>query len=89
MIEENLKTEIVIRLKKVEGQIRGIQNMIENDRSHVEIMHQMFAARKAITMIGIILMKSHLAASVSNNMQTGNKKKDIDDLLNSIYRFIN
>jgi DNA-binding FrmR family transcriptional regulator len=89
MLEQNLNPDIVIRLKKVEGQIRGIQKMIENDRSQVEILDQIFAARKAINMIGIILIKSHLAASSLSSKQTDSNKKEIDDFLNSIYRFVN
>ena len=60
MVEKKLRSELLARLKKVEGQIRGIQKMIENDRSRVDIINQIYAARRAINMVGLIYMKDHL-----------------------------
>ncbi len=89
MVEENIKSEILLRLKKVEGQIRGIQKMIENERSRVDVINQIYAARKAINMVGLIFMKDHLETSVSDAIRSRKNDKKIDDLMDTIYRFIN
>ncbi len=89
MTEDIIKSEILLRLKKAEGQIRGIQKMIENNRSCVDIIDQIYATRKAVNRIGVLFMKSHLTTTVSDVMRAGNKKEEIDGLMNSIYRFIN
>jgi DNA-binding FrmR family transcriptional regulator len=88
MIEESTLSEILLRLKKVEGQIRGIQKMIENDRSRVDIINQIYAARKAINMVGLMYMKDHLETSVSDAIRSRNNDNNIDDLMATIYRFI-
>jgi DNA-binding FrmR family transcriptional regulator len=88
MVEKKLISELLARLKKVEGQIRGIQKMIENDRSRVDIINQIYAARRAINMVGLIYMKDHLEISVSDAIRSGNNDKKIDDLMDTIYRFI-
>lgn len=80
---------MLLRLKKAEGQIRGIQKMLEKNRSHIEIVDQLYATRKAINMVGIFFMKNHLAATVSDVMRSDKKKKEIDDFMNSVHRFIN
>jgi DNA-binding FrmR family transcriptional regulator len=88
MVEKKLISELLARLKKVEGQIRGIQKMIENDRSRVDIINQIYAARRAINMVGLIYMKDHLETSVSDAIRSRNNNKKIDDLMDTIYRFI-
>ncbi len=89
MVEVSIKSAILLRLKKAEGQIRGIQIMIENDRSRVDVINQIYAARKAINMVGLIFMKDHLETSVSDAIRSRNNDKKIDDLMDTIYRFIN
>ena len=89
MVEKKLISELLARLKKVEGQIRGIQKMIENDRSRVDIINQIYAARRAINMVGLIYMKDHLETSVSDAIRSRKNDKKIDDLMDTIYRFIN
>ena len=88
MVEKKLISELLARLKKVEGQIRGIQKMIENDRSRVDIINQIYAARRAINMVGLIFMKDHLETSVSDAIRSRKNEKKIDDLMDTIYRFI-
>jgi DNA-binding FrmR family transcriptional regulator len=88
MVEDSLRPEILLRLKKVEGQMRGIQKMLENDRSRVDIIVQMYAARKALNMVSLFFLKIHLAVAVSEVIQFGNKKKHIDDFMDSLYMFI-
>lgn len=63
--------------------------MLEKNRSHIEIVDQLYATRKAINMVGIFFMKNHLAATVSDVMRSDKKKKEIDDFMNSVHRFIN
>lgn len=63
--------------------------MIENDRSRVDIIDQLYATRKAIKMADIIFMKNYLASTVSDVIRTVNKKKKIGDFMDSICRFIN
>ena len=66
MIEETVKSEAVLRLKRSEGQIRGIQKMIEHDRSHNDIVIQLSAAEKAIYSVSRILLKGNVEMRVQS-----------------------
>jgi len=66
MIEETVKSEAVLRLKRIEGQIRGIQKMIEHDRSHNDIVIQLSAAEKAINSVSLILLKGYVEMRVQS-----------------------
>ena len=52
--------EITTRLRRVEGQIRGIQRMIEDERDCEDIITQLMAARAALDKAGLLIVSSHL-----------------------------
>jgi Cu+-exporting ATPase len=68
MIEETVKSEAVLRLKRIEGQIRGIQKMIEHDRSHNDIVIQLSAAEKAINSVSLIPLKGYVEMRVYDGL---------------------
>jgi len=50
------KQDVILRLKKIEGQIRGLQRMIDENKDCVEVVHQLSAARKALDKVGFIIL---------------------------------
>jgi len=52
--------EITTRLRRVEGQIRGIQRMIEDERDCEDIITQLMAARAALDKAGLLIVSSHV-----------------------------
>lgn len=72
--EEN-RGEVILRLKKVEGQIRGLQKMIEEGKECSEIINQLSAARKALDKAGFLIMTSKLKNCLENT-ETGSKGRD-------------
>lgn len=54
------KEEILARLRRIEGQIRGIQGMIENGRDCEAIVTQLMAARAALDKAGLTIVSHHL-----------------------------
>ena len=52
--------EVTTRLRRVEGQIRGIQRMIEDERDCEDIITQLMAARAALDKAGLLIVSSHL-----------------------------
>lgn len=50
------KEDVLVRLRKVEGQIRGIQKMIKEGKDCPEVVHQLCAARKALDKVGFIIL---------------------------------
>ena len=55
---EKEKEQIINRLKRIEGQVRGIQNMIENDRYCVDILVQISAINAAMKKVGMGVLKT-------------------------------
>ncbi|MDW7675206.1 MAG: metal-sensitive transcriptional regulator, partial [Bacillota bacterium] len=53
----NNKQELITRLKKIEGQVRGIQKMVEEGRYCVDILVQIAAIRSAINKVGVVVLE--------------------------------
>ncbi|MCI1856850.1 MAG: metal-sensitive transcriptional regulator [Sporolactobacillus sp.] len=75
------KQKIVNRLKRVEGQIRGLQKMIEEDRYCVDVLIQLSAAQAALKNIGYSILERHTKICVSRAIEEGRGSKEIDELL--------
>lgn len=54
------KEGVLLRLRKVEGQIRGLQRMIEEGQDCTEVVHQLSAARKALDKVGFIILSHQM-----------------------------
>jgi CsoR family transcriptional regulator, copper-sensing transcriptional repressor len=65
------KEQLQKRLRKVEGQVRGIQRMVEDDRYCIDILEQVSAATKALQAVALSLLDDHLAHCVSDAVRTG------------------
>ena len=59
------------RLRKVEGQVRGLQRMVDEDRYCIEILEQVSAATKALQAVALQLLDGHLAHCVSDAVRQG------------------
>jgi DNA-binding FrmR family transcriptional regulator len=59
------------RLRKVEGQVRGLQRMVDEDRYCIEILEQVSAATKALQAVALELLDDHLAHCVSDAVRKG------------------
>lgn len=60
-VDSGAKSRNVARLKRIEGQIRGIQKMVEEDRYCADILTQISAAHAALRGVGRELMRNHLS----------------------------
>jgi DNA-binding FrmR family transcriptional regulator len=65
------KEAIQRRLRKVEGQVRGLQRMVDEDRYCIEILEQVSAATKALQAVALELLDEHLAHCVSDAVRHG------------------
>ena len=65
------RAAIVKRLNKIEGQVRGINRMLEEDRYCIDILHQVQATKAALTKVETALLKDHASACVEEALQKG------------------
>lgn len=81
------KTNIQKRLRRIEGQIRGIDKMVEDDRYCIDIIHQIQAARAALGRVEEAVLKHHAETCIQDAIDSGNthdQNQKIDELLDLI-----
>lgn len=74
-----LQGEVLSRLKKIEGQVRGVYKMIESSRSCSDIVTQLAAIRSAVNRVGATILTCHMAEIIENN---SHEDKDLQESLN-------
>jgi len=67
----NRKQEYLARLRRVEGQIRGLQRMVEDDKYCIDVLTQVSAATKALQAFSLSLLEEHLATCVVDAAREG------------------
>jgi DNA-binding FrmR family transcriptional regulator len=75
------KQKINNRLKRIEGQIRGIQKMVEEDQYCIDVITQSSAIRNALKGLEDVLLEGHLSTCVVNQIKGGKQKKAVDEIL--------
>jgi CsoR family transcriptional regulator, copper-sensing transcriptional repressor len=75
------KDALLRRLRKIEGQVRGIERMVEDERYCVEILDQIAAARTALERVGLLLLENHARHCVASGAA------DVDELMAAVERF--
>ena len=74
--------DVLLRLRKIEGQIRGIHKMIEEGKNHSDVINQLAAVRKALNKAGIILITNQLQTSLADPEKSDkSKEKTFDETL--------
>ncbi len=84
---EERRKKLINRLSRIEGQIRGIKGMIENDAYCTDILTQSAAVAAAIQAFNRELLDSHIRGCVANDIREGNDEV-IDDLMDTLYRLM-
>lgn len=79
--------QTISRLKRVEGQIRGLISMVEEDRPCENILMQVTAAKAALHKAGQSLLESHLHHCILNGFKKGEYEETIDKLLIALEQF--
>jgi len=60
------KQQVLTRLRRIEGQVRGLQRMVETDTYCIDVLTQVAAATKALQGVGLHLLEEHLQHCVAN-----------------------
>ncbi|MDD9149458.1 MULTISPECIES: metal-sensitive transcriptional regulator [unclassified Sporolactobacillus] len=81
------KQKIINRLKRVEGQVRGLQKMIEEDRYCVDILIQLSAVEAALKKIGYSVLERHTRTCVSRAIEEGRGTDQVNELLKVLKLF--
>ncbi|MGY4688327.1 metal-sensitive transcriptional regulator [Salibacterium sp. K-3] len=82
------KQQMLNRLKRIEGQVRGVHNMVENDRYCVDILNQIAAIQSAVNKVSVQLMEDHTHHCVSNAIKSGDGEESINELMDVMKRMM-
>jgi CsoR family transcriptional regulator, copper-sensing transcriptional repressor len=88
-VDAEIKASNLRRLRRIEGQIRGLQRMVEEDRYCADILTQVSSAQEALRAVARGLMSNHLAHCATHAIRTGSSEERqamYDELLEMIYK---
>lgn len=80
-MKQDIKNRVINRLRILQGQIRGIQNMVEKEEYCVRIIHQTLAAKHALSSIEDLILENHLSTHVVRQIKHGKESKAIKEIL--------
>lgn len=82
------KNDILKRLRRIEGQVKGIEKMIENDKYCSDILIQISAVRAAINKVGGLVLQNYSKECIKNTLENDMDDKNIEDLIDIIVKFM-
>lgn len=85
--EENEYKKLINRLNRIEGQVRGVKSMVENDRYCVDILTQVAAIQSALNAFNRELLTNHIKTCVVDDIKDGDDKV-VDELCDTIKKLM-
>lgn len=85
--EEEKKVAIINRLRRIEGQVKGIQKMVGEDKVCGDILVQIAAARAALNKVGGMILEDHMKDCIKASLDNGTDEKVLDDLIDTILKY--
>lgn len=85
--DEREKKELMNRLKRIEGQVRGLEGMLENDAYCTDIIMQVTAVTSALNSFNKVLLGKHIKTCVADNIRAGNDDV-IDELTQTLQKLM-
>ena len=84
-MKQDIKKKAIRRLKIVEGQIRGLQRMVQEEKYCIDIINQSSAVKEALSGVEDLMLENHLSTHVVHQMKSGQHSKAAKEIL-SVYK---
>jgi DNA-binding FrmR family transcriptional regulator len=81
------KAKVLARLRRIEGQVRGIQRMVEDDTYCIDVLTQVSAANRALQQVALLLLDEHVRHCVADDVRQGSEDR-IDEAMAAIARLV-
>ncbi len=85
-LNEEVRQELLTRLRRIEGQARGVQRMVEDGRDCAEIINQLASIRAATYSASVFLLKHYALECSTNAVGPPSSQKPLDDLIELMLR---
>ena len=84
--EEQFRSDLQKRLSRIEGQVRGVAGMLENQRPCLEVLQQLASVQAALAGASKIVLRNYLERCATKAIRSGDSAV-YDDLMDAIYKF--
>jgi CsoR family transcriptional regulator, copper-sensing transcriptional repressor len=81
------KEQLHTRLRRIEGQVRGLQRMVDEDQYCIDILTQVNSVVAALRAVGLELLDDHVRHCVAESIERGNGEEKVEELLAAVARF--
>jgi CsoR family transcriptional regulator, copper-sensing transcriptional repressor len=82
------KELVQARLRRIEGQIRGVQKMVDEDRYCIDVLTQVSAAKAALDAVALVLLQDHTEHCVAEAIRSGDGAAKIRELNDAVERLV-
>jgi len=82
------KPRVQARLRRIEGQIRGVQKMVDEDRYCIDVLTQVSAVKAALDAVALVLLKDHTEHCVVEAIQAGDGSQKVRELNDAVERLV-
>ncbi|MEA2557616.1 MAG: CsoR family transcriptional regulator, copper-sensing transcriptional repressor [Actinomycetota bacterium] len=80
------KKDLQDRLRRIEGQIRGLQRMVDDDKYCIDILTQLNSVLAALKAVGLGILDDHVRHCVTESIERGNGDEKIEELMAAVAR---
>ncbi|OJY15445.1 MAG: transcriptional regulator [Nitrosospira sp. 56-18] len=81
------KEALIKRLNRIEGQVRGVNKMVSEDRYCVDILNQISALKSALDAVAMLLLENHTHGCLQGAIKSGKGDEAIDELMAVVRKF--
>ena len=82
------KPQVKTRLRRIEGQIRGVQKMVDEDRYCIDVLTQVGAIKAALDAVALVLLQDHTEHCVVEAIQSGDGSQKVRELNEAVQRLV-
>ena len=81
------RARVLQRLRRIEGQVRGLSRMVEQDTYCIDVLTQVSAATRALQGVALLLLEDHVRHCVADDVRNGSDEK-VDEAMDAIARLV-
>ena len=82
------KEEVRRRLRRIAGQVRGLEKMVDEDRYCIDVLTQVSAVKAALESVALLLLEDHIDHCVADAIRAGDATEKVSELTSAIERFV-
>jgi len=86
-VKDSTRTDSLARVRRLEGQVRGITRLIEEDAYCIDVLTQLQAISAACDAVGLMLLDDHVRTCVAEAVRGGTGEDKLDELTAAVRRF--